>query len=360
MLKLPTSPTTDTKNIPEAALPFVKMHGLGNDFVMIALADLTDHAPFADAVKAGRNPLPAMAKKFCDRNFGIGADGLIIGFSLGNELSKKSSETAKNNVADADILKVLDANYVNGGACDIGWIYINSDGSSSAMCGNGLRCLALWAVERKLVASSRLLVSTKVGPVEIFVETASGITVDLGQPILQPSLIPLTSDQTENFIAREIKTSSQTFNATCVSMGNPHAVIFDAESAKMSFESMKFDQALIEQSIEIQKNSLFPEGVNVEFARVSAKDQIEVLVYERGCGPTLACASGAAAVLVAGVLEGRTSRKASVILPGGALSIEWSEATNHVLMSGPASVVFEGAIPASTLSQAISMEAFSS
>lgn len=357
MLKLPTSPTPDTKNIPDATLPFVKMHGLGNDFVMIALDDLSDQDSFMEAIGAGRNPLPDLAKILCARNFGIGADGLIIGFSLGNKISKKSPETAKNNVTEADILEVLGANYVNGGACDIGWIYINSDGSSSAMCGNGLRCLGLWAVERKLVASSPLLVSTKVGPVEISVETASGITVDLGQPILQPDLIPLTSEQTENFIAREIKTSSQKFMATCVSMGNPHVIIFDADSAKDCFQSMKFDQSLTDQSIEIQKNKLFPEGVNVEFARATAKDRVEVLVYERGCGPTLACASGAAAVLVAGVLEGRTGRKADIVLPGGALSVEWSEADNHVRMSGPAAFVFEGAIPASTLSQAFSTEA---
>ncbi len=325
-----------------SGLAFDKMQGLGNDFVMVLLDDLLAIPSFSDAVKKGTNPLPSMAKGLCDRNFGIGADGLIVGFSL-----KKTPAIA------VDILKALDAGYAVDTKCDIGWIYINSDGSSSAMCGNGLRCLGLWALRKELVASNRILVSTKAGVQEILVEDESNITVNMGKPILQTDLIPLSTPSAASFVQGELNSPDFKFKATCVSMGNPHVVIFDAPQAQDSLSEMKFSDSLKNLSVQVQQNKLFPEGVNVEWCRVVSRDEVHSLIYERGCGATLACASGAAAVVVAGVLEGRIERKTKIRLPGGFLSIDWAQSDDHVHMSGPAATSFKGSIGSDVLDSLI-------
>jgi diaminopimelate epimerase len=320
-------------NSDSSSLSFTKMHGLGNDFVMVSLTDMLAIPSFANLVKQGKNPLPALTKGICDRNFGIGADGLIVGFSL-----------AERPEIEASIFKALGADYAIGTKCDIGWIYTNSDGSSSAMCGNGLRCLGLWALRKELVASNRILVSTKAGVQEILVDDESKITVDMGKPILQTDLIPLSGSSKASFVQGEVNSSDFQFKATCVSMGNPHVVIFDAPQALDSLNENKFSEPLKSLSVKVQEQSLFPEGVNVEWCRAVARDEVHSLIYERGCGATLACASGAAAVVVAAVLEGRIERKAKVRLPGGFLSIEWAQSDDHVHMTGPAKTVFTGSI----------------
>ena len=325
-----------------AGLAFTKMHGLGNDFVMVALDDLLAVQSISEAVHRGKNPLPALARGICDRNFGIGADGLIVGFSL--------KETP---AISANIFKALDAEYALGTKCDIGWVYTNSDGSASAMCGNGLRCLGLWALRKELVASNRILVSTKAGVQEILVEGESKITVDMGKPILQTDLIPLSGPAKASFVQGEVNSPDYKFTATCVSMGNPHVVIFDAPQAHESLADNKFSESLKDLSAQIQQHSLFPEGVNVEWCRTASRSEVHTLIYERGCGATLACASGAAAVVVAAVLEGRIDRKAKVRLPGGFLSIRWSKESEHVLMTGPAAISFSGTIDFSILDKYI-------
>jgi diaminopimelate epimerase len=329
-LKAQTSSSSDSQS-----LAFTKMHGLGNDFVMVSLDDLLALPAFSAAVMQGMNPLSSLTKRICDRNFGIGADGLIVGFSL-----KKKPEIS------LDIFKTLGADYAVGTECDIGWIYTNSDGSSSAMCGNGLRCLGLWALRKELVASNRILVSTKAGVQEILVEDESKITVDMGKPILQTDLIPLSGSSKASFVQGEINSPDFNFKATCVSMGNPHVVIFDAPQAQDSLNKNKFSESLKSLSEKVQQQSLFSEGVNVEWCRAISRDEVHTLIYERGCGATLACASGAAAVVVASSLEGRTERKAKVRLPGGFLFIEWAQSDDHVHMTGPAATVFAGSIPA--------------
>lgn len=325
-----------------SGLAFDKMHGLGNDFVMVLLDDLLTVSSFKDAVQKGTDPLPALAKGLCDRNFGIGADGLIVGFSL-----KKTPEI------EPGILKALGAGYAVDTKCDIGWIYINSDGSSSAMCGNGLRCLGLWALRKELVASNRILVSTKAGVQEILIEDESKITVNMGKPILQTDLIPLNTPSAASFVQGELNSPDFKFKATCVSMGNPHVVIFDAPQAQDSLSEMKFSESLKNLSVQVQQNKLFPEGVNVEWCRAISRNEVHSLIYERGCGVTLACASGAAAVVVAGVLEGRIDRTTKIRLPGGYLSIEWKQVDDHVHMSGPAATSFNGSIGSDLLDSLI-------
>ena len=323
-------------------LAFDKMHGLGNDFVMVALDHLLAVETFTQALKKGTNPLPALAKGLCDRNFGIGADGLIVGFSL--------KETP---AIEADILKALGADYAIDTKCDIGWIYVNSDGSSSAMCGNGLRCLGLWALRKELVASNRILVSTKAGVQEILVEDESKITVDMGKPILQTELIPLSTPQAASFVQGELDSPDFKFKATCVSMGNPHVVIFDAPQAQDSLSEMKFSDSLKKLSVQVQQHKLFTEGVNVEWCRAVSRNEVHSLIYERGCGATLACASGASSVVVAGVLEGRIGRQTKVRLPGGYLSIDWAQSDEHVRMTGPAATSFNGTISSDSLDSLI-------
>lgn len=324
-----------TSNKPDAnsVLAFEKMHGLGNDFVMVLLDDLLTFQTFREAVEAGKNPVPALAKGICDRNFGIGADGLIIGFSL-----------AKTSKIDAHIFQSLDAGYALDTACDIGWIYTNSDGSRSAMCGNGLRCLGLWALRKELVASNRILVSTKAGVQEILVADEANITVDMGKPVLKTELIPLNTAHAASFVQGELTSADFDFKASCVSMGNPHVVIFDAPQAQDCLAANRFSESLKQLSIRIQEHKLFPEGVNVEWCKTISPNEVHSLIYERGCGATLACASGAAAVVVAGILEGRLERQAKVRLPGGYLSIEWSKSDEHVRMTGPAQTSFCGTV----------------
>lgn len=336
-LKAQTPSSLDSQS-----LAFTKMHGLGNDFVMVSLEDLLAIPSILSSVKQGINPLPQLARGICDRNFGVGADGLIVGFSL-----------AGSPEFEAGIYSAIGAEYVFDTKCDIGWVYTNSDGSASAMCGNGLRCLGLWALRKELVASNRILVSTKAGVQEILVEDDSKITVDMGKPILRTDLIPLSGLSKDSFVQGELRSSDFEFKATCVSMGNPHVVIFDAPQARESLNENEFSESLKALSVKVQEQSLFPEGVNVEWSRAVSREEVHTLIYERGCGATLACASGAAAVVVAAVLEGRIDRKAKVRLPGGFLSIEWAKADDHVHMTGPAKTVFVGTIDAANVDKYI-------
>lgn len=336
-LKAQTPSSLDSQS-----LAFTKMHGLGNDFVMVSLEDLLAIPSILSSVKQGINPLPQLARGICDRNFGVGADGLIVGFSL-----------AGSPEFEAGIYSAIGAEYVFDTKCDIGWVYTNSDGSASAMCGNGLRCLGLWALRKELVASNRILVSTKAGVQEILVEDDSKITVDMGKPILRTDLIPLSGLSKDSFVQGELRSSDFEFKATCVSMGNPHVVIFDAPQARESLNENEFSESLKALSVKVQEQSLFPEGVNVEWSRAVSREEVHTLIYERGCGATLACASGAAAVVVAAVLEGRIDRKAKVRLPGGFLSIEWAKADDHVHMTGPAKTVFTGTIDAANVDKYI-------
>jgi diaminopimelate epimerase len=215
----------------------------------------------------------------------------------------------------------------------------NADGSEAEMCGNGIRCLAKYVYDHGLVRKPSLRIETARGTLTVELDNSDGSVrqarVDMGEPILSADGIPTTlpgSPPTEV----PLTIGDQTLRVTCVSMGNPHCVIFvDALS----------DQLVLEIGPRIEKHAVFPRRTNVEFVRVNRPDDVSVRVWERGSGETLACGTGACAVAVAGVLTGRTQRRIAAHLRGGDLQLNWLEADNHVSLSGPAVEVFSGAWP---------------
>lgn len=303
------SPRTKPDSLPTPPLvgriAFTKMHGLGNDFIVISEEEISE----LEAERRDVEDLPGLlAGILCDRHHGVGADGLIV--------VRKSDN------------------------CDLGWSYRNSDGSASYMCGNGLRCLALWAVEKKLVANKEFCVETGAQKVTLVFRSRDEIKVDMGEPVLESNLIPVQGINGEQLIARTISEGGRDFTVSCVNMGNPHCVLF----ASGIPENRQEEAAGL-----LQEGSFFPEGVNVEFVEVESKDRAIVRVFERGAGFTLACASGAAAVVVAGYLEGRMDRHATVMLPGGQLEVEWKESSNRVFITGPAREIYNGRIDLSAV-----------
>jgi len=277
-------------------IDFVKMHGLGNDFILIDCLS----KPLGDS-----SFLSYLAKKLCNRNFGIGADGLI--------LILPSSNT------------------------DLKMRIFNSDGSESQMCGNGIRCFAKYAYENKLVSKNKFTVETLAGiitPELIFKDKEiSGIKVDMGIPKLKRREIPMEGENAPTVVNEILKINSKyIFKITCVSMGNPHCIIFVND-----VQSIPVDEI----GPKIENHPLFPEKTNVEFIQVLNKQEINFRVWERGVGETLACGTGACAALVAAVLNKKTDREAIIHLPGGDLDIRWAD-DGHVYMTGPAELVFRG------------------
>jgi len=278
-------------------LAFAKMHGLGNDFVVVDdLAGTWDFDP--DAVRW-----------ICDRHFGVGADGLIL------------------------VRPATDP------ACDFFMLYYNGDGTTAEMCGNGVRCFAKWLVDRGMVAGDTITVQTLGGPRRVDVERdAEGMLllarVDMGEPVLDPKLIPTTFTGVA-VMDCPVETEAGTFNVTAVSMGNPHAIIWvdDVDSAPVETVGPL-----------IENHAFFPKKTNVEFAEaVHGEDRVRLRVWERGVGKTLACGTGACATLVAAVLSCRSGRTATIELPGGELVVAWGT-DHHVYMTGPAEQVFAGVI----------------
>lgn len=270
-------------------LPFTKMHGLGNDFVVI---DGRRH----------RLPNPKQTVRFIgNRRLGIGADQILV-----LEKSRKA---------------------------DFKMVIYNADGSDAEMCGNGIRCLAKFVRDEKLTTRSELTVETAAGIQSIKVLSRNRIQVDMGAPILKGAEIPVKLSG--RVINRPVRVDSQEFRITCVSMGNPHCVIFVKELKG-------FPVATTGPLLE--KHSLFPRRVNVEFVKVLSPRQVEMRVWERGAGETMACGSGACAVAVASALNGFTERTVTVKLLGGVLEIEWSREDGHVYMTGGAETVFKGEV----------------
>jgi diaminopimelate epimerase len=287
---------------------FTKMHGLGNDFIVL---DDRDN-------KLRR--IPSLSKKLCDRRFGIGADQLIL---LSH--SKKA---------------------------DFRMRIFNADGSEVEMCGNGIRCLGKYIWDRILSSSVKKANKFDRKPISILtIETMAGIMVlerkgamfkvDMGEPVFVPERIPVNVTESDKklkdgkVLKYPLKVHNKNVRITCVSMGNPHAVII-----------VKDVQAVPLASIgpAIEKHRMFPHRTNVEFIQINKGNSIAVRVWERGSGETLACGTGASASAVASSLLGLTDRKVNVHLPGGKLHIEWSEKDNHVYMTGPAAEVFDGTI----------------
>lgn len=278
-------------------ISFVKMHGLGNDFILV---DLITH-PSYDA-----EALAAAAHDWCDRHFGIGADGLMLVLP---------SATA-----------------------DFRMRIINSDGSEPEMCGNGIRCFARYCYDASLTQQTSFTIETLAGLITPVLEIADGevqgIRVDMGEPRLERSDIPMLGPAGQ-VVDELLPVEDTVFHVTAVSMGNPHAIIFIRDVKCFQVERY---------GAQIEVHVQFPRKTNVEFAEVVRPDYLKMRVWERGAGITLACGTGACATLVAGVLTGRTDRSATVELPGGPLHITWDEHDNHVYMTGPAATVFQGSI----------------
>jgi diaminopimelate epimerase len=319
------------------SLPFTKLHGLGNDFILIDGKDLQSSATGISFLSHWQDCVQPLTKFLCDRRFGVGADGLILGL----------------NMREAEQRRVAQSLYENRFySADLAWRFTNGDGSPSDMCGNGLRCLALWAKQSGLVESS-FTVLTAAGLVQVKLNLPE-IEVQLSEPRLAPAQIPFAgASAAKNLVRHPLTVGDHTFEVTCVNVGNPHCVIFANELIEknrvhlpiIASESTSFfPQKLVDLARQIQESKYFPEGVNVEFVWQQSQTSVETIVYERGCGATLACGSAAMAVVVAGVLEGRLAREAQVTLPGGTLTIIWNEKDNKISMRGQAEHVFTGRV----------------
>lgn len=273
---------------------FTKMHGLGNDYVCINC--------FRERVE---DP-PGFARTLCDRHYGIGADGLIL--------------ICPSKVSDFKME-----------------IY-NSDGSVAGMCGNGIRCLGKYVYDYGLTGKETLSIETKSGIRNMHLHIqdgkACGAMVDMGVPRLNAHSIPILSEK-DLVINDPIEVQKKNYRMTGISMGNPHAVIFLEEINGISLE---------ETGRELEFHPRFPERANIEFCHVTARDRMEIRVWERGVGETLACGTGACAAVVASVLNDLTDEEVIVKLLGGELSVRWDRKVNHVFLEGPAVKVFDGVL----------------
>ena len=271
-----------------------KMNGCGNDFIIID----------KDEIDKYNIPYDELARKICDRNFGVGADGMIIPYL-------PSPRTT-----------------------DIEWIFYNSDGSTAQMCGNGMRCFAKYVVDRGLIDKKEFTVMTGAGVISPEVFDSGLVSVNMSKPILEPKLIPFTGEKILNF---EIEVKGKVFKANAISMGNPHCVIFTDEDV--------YDMAKTYGPY-IECHHIFPEKTNVEFVNILSRDEIDFCVYERGCGITLACGTGACASVVAGVLNNLTDCKVKVNLLGGVVTVDWSgyraDSNSDIYLIGPANYNFYG------------------
>ncbi|PSC71802.1 Diaminopimelate chloroplastic [Micractinium conductrix] len=284
-----------------AAIKFAKYQGLGNDFILV------DNRHQADPVIT-----PEQAVTLCDRNFGIGGDGVI--FALPGE---------------------------NG--TDYAMRIFNSDGSEPEMCGNGIRCLARFVADIDGSQPRQYRVHTLAGLIQPALLADGQVCVDMGEPILKAADVPTTLQPTqgEAVVQQRLTVDGKEWLFTCVSMGNPHAITFGLSDGT----PIKVDELdLPRMGPLFEHNAVFPARTNTEFVEVLTPSHVRMHVWERGAGRTLACGTGACATVVAGVLEGKTQRTCQVDLPGGPLHIEWRESDNHIYMTGPAELVFSGSV----------------
>ena len=277
-------------------MKFTKMHGAGNDYVYINGFDEQVSDPEKLAITVS------------DRHFGIGADGLIL------------------------ILPSTTA--------DVRMRMFNADGSEAEMCGNGIRCVAKFAADSGLVSGDEIMIETGSGILPLKLHFGADnkvdrVRVNMGQPRLMPSEIPVKAENESMIIDQPLQILDRTFAITCVSMGNPHCVVFVDQVEDFPVEHY---------GSVIEKHPIFPKRINVEFVELVSRNEVKQRTWERGAGETLACGTGASAVAVAGVLSGRTGRSIINHLLGGDLQLEWSEA-GDVFMTGPATEVFRGEFP---------------
>ena len=268
------------------------MQGLGNDYVYVNCLEQTEENP------------ASLARMVSYRHFGIGSDGLI--------LIRPS--------AQADFFMEM----------------FNADGSRSAMCGNGIRCVGKYVYDHGLTDKTKITINTLAGVkhLELYVEDESvaSVTVDMGAPVLDAARIPVVATASP-VVAIPIEIEGRQFEMTCASMGNPHAVVFVDDTASFPVEEI---------GLPFEFHPAFPERVNAEFVEVLSRSEVNMRVWERGAGETLACGTGACATVVACILNGLTDDEVTVHLLGGDLRIRWDRERNRVFMTGPAATVFEG------------------
>ncbi len=274
---------------------FTKMQGLGNDYIYV---DCMAGEPASDWEN--------LSIRMSDRHFGVGADGIIL--------------IMPSKVADFRMRM------------------FNADGSEGKMCGNGSRCVAKYVYDNGLTRKTEVTLETLAGIKVLKMHLGADgkvdtVTVDMGEPILTAAEVPALS-ASERMVEENLPTAKHgDFAVTAVSMGNPHGVIFVDEIT---------DELVLGAGPELERHSAFPDRANIEFVKVIDGETVQMRVWERGSGETLACGTGACATAVAAALTGRTNRKVTVKLIGGDLSIEWNEKDNHVYMTGPARTVFTG------------------
>ena len=273
-------------------MKFTKMQGAGNDYV------------YVNCFEEKIDDRPEMARRISDRHFGIGGDGLIC-------------------ICPSDRADFLMDMY-------------NADGSHAGMCGNGIRCVGKYVYEHGMTNKTELLVESGGAVKTLWLNVDGGVVVsvrvDMGSPELDPGKIPVDLP-VGRVVEVPVSIGGKRWDITCVSMGNPHAVVFvdDADSLDLEKTGPQFEH-----------NRIFPERINTEFVQVIDGSTLKMRVWERGSGETLACGTGACASLVAATLTGRCAGRAKVLVRGGELEIEWDQAENKVYMTGPAAAVFEG------------------
>ncbi len=272
-------------------LIFTKMHGAGNDYI------------YVDCMKSCPSEPQKLSARLSDRHKGVGADGLVL------------------------IMPSKEA--------DFRMRMFNADGSEGKMCGNAARCVGKYVFEKGLTTKHSVLLETLSGIKRLDLSVKDGIvegvTVDMGCPMLEASLIPVKSDYIKDI---KIATSRGEVSLTAVSMGNPHGVVF-CNLAEVDVHGL---------GGELEVNPIFPDRANIEFVEVLVADHLRMRVWERGSGETMACGTGACASVVAGALTGRCGRYAVLDLLGGQLEVEWRESDGHVYLSGPAEFSFEGKV----------------
>lgn len=274
---------------------FTKMQGIGNDYIYVNCFEETVRDPGALAVRMSRP------------HFGVGSDGLVL-------------------IEPSDV-------------ADFGMRIFNSDGSESEMCGNAIRCIGKYVYERGLTDKTEISVMTGAGLKLLQLHARGGkvhaVRVDMGSPELAPRLVPVDLPG-EVILGYRLEVGGMVYPIHCVSMGNPHCVIFVNDPDDVDLQSV---------GPMIENHRVFPNRTNVEFVSIKDRHHLRMRVWERGAGETLACGTGSCAALVASVLTGKCDRSAEIRLNGGVLQIDWSAADNHVYMEGPAEFVFDGQWP---------------
>lgn len=270
-------------------MKFTKWQACGNDFVLVNAFHNEDVTAIRENVV-----------KICDRHFGVGADGVI--FILPSKIA------------------------------DFRMQIINNDGSEAEMCGNGIRCFAKAVKNAGLTDKNKFTVETGAGIIIPEIQADGTVVVDMGEPILEGDKIPVDGFGNNKVIDENIEVDGKTYKMTCVSMGNPHCVVFVDDIAKVELEKIgpKFEH-----------HPAFPRKTNTEFVQVKDDAHVRMRVWERGAGITLACGTGSCATTVACILNNKTQRKIKVELDGGELTVEWAD-NNHIFMTGPATLVFDG------------------